>query len=61
MVFKNEQSTFQLKITAEYKHWRHIHKFRQVSVWNLKIHDRQSNKPVFFSLEFVNIFTSDGG
>ena len=25
VVFRNEQSTFQLKITAEYKLWRHIH------------------------------------
>ena len=31
-----------------------IQKFRQVSV-NLNIHNRQSNKQVFFSLEFVNI------
>ena len=26
-----------------------------LSVWNLNIHNRQSNKQVFFSLEFVNI------
>ena len=39
----------------------HIQKFRQASVWNLNIYNRQSNKQVFFSLEFVNIFTSDGG
>ena len=32
-----------------------IQDFRQVSVWNLNIHNRQSNKQVFFSLEFVNI------
>ena len=32
---------------------KNIHKFLQVSVWNLNIHDRQSNKQVFFSLNIL--------
>ena len=32
-----------------------IQKFWQASVWNVNVHNRQSNKQVFFSLEFVNI------
>ena len=61
-------SSFKLKITAEYKHWQHIHtglasishKFQQV----FEIENTQQkliNNQVFFSLEFMNIFTSDGG
>ena len=41
------------KVSLDVKY--NIQKFWQVSVWNLNIHNRLSNKQVFFSLKFVNI------